>query len=61
MGIRSGVGDALLAFAIVSGLLTIHDMVQRSRNEAHAKAVQDINRARLKRIDKSLKKLNEKL
>lgn len=61
MGIRPGVRDALLAFAVVSGLITMSDMVQRSRNAAHARAVESINRARLKRIEQNVAKLHEKL
>ncbi len=61
MGVRPGLSDALLAFAVISGLITLSDLAQRSRDRAEASAKDAINRQRLKTIEKEVKKLNAKL
>lgn len=61
MGLRPGLTDILMAFAVISGVVTLADMLERSRTRASAQAGQAIDRVRLKRIEQNVAALHEKL
>jgi len=58
---RTGLGDLVQAFTIVSAIVTIHDIVNRGKTIADAMARHDATKERLETIETAIKRVDAKL
>ena len=58
---RPGVASVIRAFAIVSGIVAIHDVVTRRKSMDEARARHDQTKAHLAKIETGIKSINAKL
>jgi len=61
MAERSGVASVIQAFAIISGIVAVGDVISRRKTMEEAKARHDQTKAHLKQIETGIKSINAKL